>query len=60
MATHLQAGQKAPLFSAKTETGETISLKDFRAKKWCCIFTRKTIRPPARYKPATCATTMRI
>jgi peroxiredoxin Q/BCP len=38
MATHLQAGQKAPLFSAKTETGETISLKDFKGKKVVLYF----------------------
>jgi peroxiredoxin Q/BCP len=38
MATHLQAGQKAPLFSAKTETGETVSLKDYRGKKVVLYF----------------------
>jgi peroxiredoxin Q/BCP len=38
MATHLQAGQKAPLFSAKTETGETVSLKAFKGKKVVLYF----------------------
>jgi peroxiredoxin Q/BCP len=38
MATHLQAGQKAPLFSGKDQDGNTVSLKDFRGKKVVLYF----------------------
>ena len=38
MATHLQAGQKAPEFTGTDENGKTISLKDFRGKKLVLYF----------------------
>src|SRR6478672_11839837 len=38
MATQLQEGEKAPLFSGNDQDGKTISLKDFRAKKVVLFF----------------------
>jgi peroxiredoxin Q/BCP len=38
MPTHLQAGQKAPLFSGKDQDGNTVSLKDFKSKKVVLYF----------------------
>lgn len=38
MATSLQAGQKAPAFSAKDQDGNTVSLKDFRGRKVVLYF----------------------
>jgi peroxiredoxin Q/BCP len=38
MATQLQAGQKAPSFSAKDQDGNTVSLKDFRGRKVVLYF----------------------
>lgn len=38
MATHLQVGDKAPLFSGKDERGNTISLKDLKGKKVVLYF----------------------
>ena len=38
MATHLNVGDKAPLFSGKDENGKTVSLKDFRGKKVVLYF----------------------
>jgi peroxiredoxin Q/BCP len=38
MATQLQAGQKAPLFSGKDQDGKTVSLKDFQGKKVVLYF----------------------
>ena len=35
---HLKIGDKAPEFSAKNETGETISLNDFKGKKLALFF----------------------
>ena len=38
MATHLQVGDKAPLFSGKDEAGNTVSLKDLKGKKVVLYF----------------------
>src|SRR6476620_12293770 len=38
MATQLQAGDKAPLFSGKEQDGNTVSLKDFRGQKVVLYF----------------------
>jgi peroxiredoxin Q/BCP len=38
MATHLQVGDKAPLFSGKNEEGNTVSLKDLRGRKVVLYF----------------------
>ena len=38
MATHLQEGQKAPLFSGQDQDGHTVSLKDFRGRKVVLYF----------------------
>jgi len=38
MATQLQEGEKAPLFSGNDQDGKTISLKDFRGKKVVLFF----------------------
>jgi thioredoxin-dependent peroxiredoxin len=38
MATHLQEGQKAPLFSGKDQDGNTVSLKDFKGRKVVLYF----------------------
>ena len=38
MATQLQVGEKAPLFSGKDQDGTTVSLKDFRGRKVILYF----------------------
>ena len=38
MATHLQVGDKAPLFSGKDEGGKKLSLKDLKGKKVVLYF----------------------
>ena len=38
MATHLQAGEKAPSFSAKDQHGNKVSLSDFKGKKVVLYF----------------------
>lgn len=38
MATHLQAGQKAPAFSAKDQRGNKVSLSDYKGKKVVLYF----------------------
>ena len=38
MATQLQVGEKAPLFSGKDQDGNTVSLKDFRGRKVVLYF----------------------
>src|SRR5215218_4615186 len=38
MPTHLQEGQKAPLFSGKDQDGKMVSLKDFRGHKVVLYF----------------------
>ncbi|HEY1114119.1 MAG TPA: thioredoxin-dependent thiol peroxidase [Chitinophagaceae bacterium] len=38
MATHLQAGQKAPAFSGKDQQGNKVSLSDFKGKKVVLYF----------------------
>ena len=38
METHLEVGQPAPPFSAKDETGKTVSLKAFRGRKVVLYF----------------------
>src|SRR6476469_1130985 len=38
MATQLQAGDKAPLFSGKEQDGNLVSLKDFRGRKVVLYF----------------------
>ena len=38
MATHLQVGDKAPQFSGKDESGNTISLKDLKGEKVVLYF----------------------
>jgi peroxiredoxin Q/BCP len=38
MATHLQVGDKAPLFSGKNEEGNRVTLKDLRGRKVVLYF----------------------
>ena len=38
MATHLQEGEKAPLFTGVDQNGKKVSLKDFRGKKVVLYF----------------------
>lgn len=38
MATHLQAGQKAPAFSGKDQKGNKVSLSDFKGQKVVLYF----------------------
>lgn len=38
MATHLQVGDKAPLFTGKDESGNNLSLKDLKGKKVVLYF----------------------
>lgn len=38
MATHLQAGQKAPAFSGKDQNGNKVSLSDFKGQKVVLYF----------------------
>lgn len=38
MATHLQAGQKAPAFSGRDQDGNKVSLADFKGKKIVLYF----------------------
>lgn len=38
MATHLQAGQAAPIFKGKDAAGKTVSLQDYRGKKVVLYF----------------------
>ena len=38
MATHLQAGQKAPAFTAKDQHGNKVSLSDFKGQKVVLYF----------------------
>lgn len=45
MAITLQAGDKAPAFSAKNEKGESLSLKDFKGKKLVLYFYPKDDTP---------------
>jgi thioredoxin-dependent peroxiredoxin len=43
--THLKEGMEAPAFSGKNQTGEIISLKDFRGKKVVLYFYPKDNTP---------------
>ena len=45
MATTLEAGQPAPDITAKTDTGETVSLKDFAGKRVVLYFYPKDDTP---------------
>ena len=38
MATHLQAGEKAPVFTAKDQNGNTVSLSDYKGRKVVLFF----------------------
>jgi peroxiredoxin Q/BCP len=38
MSTHLEIGQKAPLFTGKDQSGKTVTLKDFLGKKVVLYF----------------------
>ena len=38
MATHLQAGAKAPAFTAKDQNGNTVSLSDYKGRKVVLFF----------------------
>lgn len=38
MATHLKAGEKAPLFTAKDQNGNKVSLSDFKGQKVVLYF----------------------
>jgi peroxiredoxin Q/BCP len=38
MATHLQVGDKAPVFRGRDQTGKQVSLKDFKGKKLVLFF----------------------
>ncbi|CUS80831.1 AhpC/TSA family protein [Candidatus Kryptonium thompsonii] len=40
-AIELKVGQKAPDFTLPSDTGEKVSLKDFRGKKGCPLFLSK-------------------
>lgn len=43
--THLKEGDKAPEFSGPTQTGETVSLSDFKGKKLILFFYPKDNTP---------------
>lgn len=45
MATSLQVGDKAPAFSGKIESGETVSLADYKGKKLVLFFYPKDNTP---------------
>lgn len=45
MATHLQEGQKAPLFTAKDQNGNKISLSQYKGKKLALYFYPQDLTP---------------
>jgi hypothetical protein len=56
--THLQPGNKAPVFKGLDQDGKAISLADFKEKNWYSIFILKMTRQPVPNRHATCGITI--